>query len=206
MGSIATAIRNLPWLELVAGALLGALMGLVTWLLTRSYESYIVSMDLPYRISGTWFSAEFDPKVHGDSGERNTFTVVKIHRALGGRFVVRVIKQLTDAQPRAATAWKLIGKINHGDTLVGTWQSTVKNTKRFGAAVLKFTDYGRGVGYWIGPAGKDYPVYGYWIMTRKEGHTRLLAHRALQASGFDFEDVVGCVINEPPFEDMQGTV
>lgn len=202
MRQLATALRALDWPNLVAGALLGAGLGFVVWILTRAYESWIASRELPYPISGVWFSAEFDPKGEAARIERNTFTQVKVRRALGGRFSARVVRRLADPGSRPATAWSFTGKLVHGDTLVGTWQSTVRDTKRFGAAVLKFTDYGRAVGYWIGPAGRDHPVYGYWIMSRQEEDARVLARRVLEASGFEFADVARYVLDQPPTNEL----
>ncbi len=200
-----TALQGLDWLNLVAGALLGGLLGLVVWTLTRAYESWVGSRDLPYPIGGTWFSAEFDPKGDASRGERNTFTQVKVRRGLGGTFSVRVVKGLPGAPSRPETAWRAGGKVLHGDTLVGTWQSTVKHTKRFGAASIKFVDYGRAVGYWIGPAGKDYPVYGYWIMSRRESDLRMLAKAVIDKAQFEFFDVVRCVLDEPPSKEVNSS-
>jgi len=197
MQDIATVLETLDWANLVVGALLGAVLGLVVWALTRTYESWVASRDLPYRISGTWFSAEFDPKGEAKPNERNTFTQVNIRRALGGRFVIRVVEGFGDQGSRPTTAWKFSGKFLHGDTLVGTWESTIRDTKRFGAAVLKFADYGRAVGYWIGPAGRDHPVYGYWIMGRRKDDVQALAKSVLEKSGFGFVDVVDYVFTQP---------
>jgi hypothetical protein len=203
MHFLAITLSSHDWLTLIVGALLGIVPAFGVWFFTRLYETWIASNDLPYRISGEWFSAEFDPKGEAARHERLTFTKVRVRRGLGGRFYFRVVTHLTDSSKRPATAWKASGKIFHGDTLVGTWHSTVKNTKRFGAAVLKFVDYGRAVGYWIGPAGKDYPVYGYWIMCRKEEDIRGLARTVLESSGFEFFDVAKHVLEHPPLDETK---
>jgi hypothetical protein len=195
------SFAGLDWPNLIAGAALGA----VVWLLTRAYETLVASKDLPYAISGTWYSAEYDPKVlldpnnsTKDPPDPNTFTEVKVRRLLGARFSIRVVKQLGDSGSRPATAWKFSGDLIYGDTLVGTWKSIVKDTKRYGAAMLKFIDKGRAVGYWIGPAGTDYPVYGYWVMSRNHDDVKKLANSILQNSGFQFFDVAGYVLPPRP--------
>ena len=201
MHHLTMSLSSHDWLTLIVGALIGVVPAFGVWFFTRLYETWVASKDLPYRISGEWYSAEFDPKGEASRAERVTFTRVKVRRGLGGRFHVQVVKHLADLSSRPATAWTASGKIIHGDTLVGTWHSTIENTKRFGAAVLKFADYGRAVGYWIGPAGKDYPVYGYWIMCRSKEDIRGLARMILESSGFEFVDVAKRVLEHPPLNE-----
>lgn len=190
------------WPNLIVGSFLGAVLTavltFVVWFLTRIYESWISSKDLPYPISGTWYSAEFDPR-EGDvlRESRNAYTEVRVKRGLGGTFSIYVVKQLHESDGRAEISWKFIGKLQNGDTLIGKWQSTVKYTKRYGAAIIKFLDYGRAAGYWIGPVGKDYPTYGYWIMARRKEDVRDLSQKVIEDTQFDFADVVGYVIGSP---------
>ena len=190
-------INSLDWPNLLGGAILGAVFGFLTWLLPRIYDTWVASKDLPYPISGVWYSVEYDPKV-AEHSERNTLTKVKVRRALGARFRIRVVEQIAKQNKRPPTAWRFVGRLRGGDTLVGSWSSTVKDTKRFGAAVIKFIDYGRAVGYWIGPVGRDYPTYGYWIMARKQKDVESLATSALEDSGFGFVDVANHVLEQQP--------
>lgn len=202
MQFLTSIFLSFDWPNLIVGAVLGAAIGLVVWILTRAYDSWIVYKDLPYPIGGRWLSAEFDPKGESPREERNTITRVKVRRGLGGSFSIRVLARLPEVRSRPETAWRFSGKLVHGDTLVGTWRSTVKNTKRFGTAIIKFIEYGRAVGYWSGPAGKDYPVYGYWIMSRNEEDLRILAKAVLDKTSFEFVDVVEFVLKMPPPEQI----
>ena len=191
-------LDRLDWPNAVAGATLGALLGLIVWLATRAYKSRFAGKDLPYRISGTWYSAEFDAKAQVPRKLKNTLTEVKIRRLLGGRVSLEVTRQLDKHPHKPPTAWKVISSLVKGDTLVGTWTSKIEHTKRYGTAILKFIEYGRAVGYWTGPAGKDYPVYGYWIMARNEGDLRRLAADVLKNTNFEFTDVAKHILSSQP--------
>jgi len=199
---IPQSLLELDWSNLVAGAILSALLGLAVWIFTRIYESWAGSKDLPYPISGTWFSAEFDVKGEIPRTERNSITRVRIRRGFGSNYHVRVLEQRSKLSKRPATAWKLKGEIIQGDTLVGNWQSIVSQTKRFGTAVIKFIEYGRAVGYWIGPSGKDYPVYGYWILSRNEKDVEILAQKVLDQTDFELVDVAAFVMDQLPPEQI----
>ena len=191
-------LGGLDWPNLIGGALFGAILGLVVWFLTHVYESWIVSKDIPYRISGTWFSAEYELKGELPREDRNTITKVKVRRCLGGKFRIKVLTRYPDASLKPETSWKFIGKLVHGDTLLGTWKSTLKNTKRYGSAIIKFLDYGRAVGYWNGLAGKEYPAYGYLMMSRDEDDLRVISSAVLKETTFEVFDVVGFLLNMPP--------
>ena len=145
------------------GALIAATTSLSVWLITRYYESLRSGRGLPYRIAGNWYSLEYVPK---SAGECNTYTEVRVKRNLGGRWSIKVVKQLYPGEgENEQTAWSMIGTIPYGgDTLVGQWRSSIPDTKRYGCAVLKFIDNARAIGYWTGPSRRDYPVYGYWVM------------------------------------------
>lgn len=185
----------LDWANILVGAISGAALGVLGWFLKRVCESWILSKDLPYPIGGIWFSAEYDSK---GGVPHNTITKVKVRRGLGGTFRIKVVKQLSETESQPPTAWIFNGKLVHGDTLVGIWRSTVEQTKRLGTASIKFIEYGRAVGYWNGPAGKDYPVYGYWIMSRAEDDLGKLCDLVLRETSFDCVDVAGLVLSQSP--------
>src|SRR2546423_1732634 len=96
--------------------LIGAAMSLLVWLITRYYESLKSGRGLPYRIAGNWYSLEYVPK---SAGECNTYTEVRVKRKLGGRWSLKVIKQLNPGEgENEQTEWSMIGTIPyHGDTL-----------------------------------------------------------------------------------------
>ncbi len=172
---------------------LSTVVGFVTWYVKGLWSTYVVSKDLPYRISGRWYSAEYDEK----GGEpRNTILEVKIRRRPRGRVVVEVKKALKP-EPSVETVWKVIATLVQGDSIVGTWKSTVDYTSRHGVAMLKFIDNGRAIGYWVGPAGPDHPVYGYWVMSRDEDDLKQLATHVLHDTKFKSIDVARYVIESP---------
>ena len=77
------------------------------------------------------------------------------------------------------TGWKVHGRVVV-DTIHGEWFSTVAHSTRHGVVMLQFLDYGRAVGYCIGTGGGTHPIYGYWIMARKDADVRLLAAEAIK--------------------------
>jgi hypothetical protein len=193
-------LESTDWFGLAVAAAFSGVAGGVIWFFKGLYETWVASNDLPYRISGIWYSAEFDPRDEADPRDRNTYTTVKIRRKLRGRFSIRVSEWAGNAASRPRAEWSFDAQLRHGATLVGTWKSTVKGTNRFGAAVLKFIDNERAVGYWIGPAGKEYPYYGYWVMSKSQDDTKALSIGVLESSGFQFADVGGYILrqNAPP--------
>lgn len=195
MNMLADIWTSIDWPNVLAGAIISLLVGFFVWAITGAYEAWMTSKRLPYDIRKKWYSAEFDPKGDTTNSVRNTFRIVHVRRRMGGGFKMRVVGSWPNDDPDNDTAWKLEGKIHLGDTFVGNWHTTAKNTKRFGAACIKFFDNGRAIGYWIGPAGVDHPVYGYWVMARSPEMARAMASEALTGSGFNFVDVVGHLLN-----------
>ena len=135
--------------------------------------------NLPARITGVWYSAEYDTKGTIDHDERNTFLKVKVSKTLNGDIRITSKAPLTGASKTLETGWRVRGRVV-GDTVVGEWFSTVAHSTRHGVAMIQFLDYGRGVGYWVGTGGANYPIYGYWIMARDEADLKTLATEAIK--------------------------
>jgi len=199
------SIQQIDWPNLIGGAALALLVSVITWLARGVYAYYVAAKDLPYRIWGRWYSAEFDPKSStpggGTGSERsgnNTFLCVRIEPRLGRAVVVRALKPIAGLPHGVPTKWVVRAHLVQGDTLVGTWRSTIKNTNRHGTAILKFLDYGRAVGYWTGLVGDDLPVYGYWIMSRDDKDIELLASTVLADTEFRIIDIGSVVKKIPP--------
>lgn len=197
--------QQLDWPNLIGGAVLAFLVSVITWLATGIYGYFVTAKDLPYRIWGRWYSAEFDLKSstsgEGTDSERsgnNTFLCVRIEPRLGRTVVVRALKPIASLPHAVPTKWVVRARLVQGDTLVGTWRSTIKNTNRHGTAILKFLDYGRAVGYWTGLAGEGLPVYGYWIMSRDDKDIEMLARTALADAEFRLIDIASVVNKIPP--------
>lgn len=189
---------RLDWPNLLAGALLGAATSTVAWVVVRLYEYRLAGKGLPYPIWGRWYSAEYDIKADSPRLARNTFLEVRVRPGLRDQVVVTALRPLDHDPDRAETKWQGRGAIVQGDTLVGRWRSTVPNTNRHGTALLKFIDFGRAVGYWTGYGHQGNPGYGYWIMARDQHDLRELAAAVLRDTTFDWTDVVGFVLRQPP--------
>lgn len=196
---------GLDWPNLIGGAAVASCASLLVWLVRGTYEIHVSARDLSYPIRGSWYSAEFDPKSEKPGfgyqlDGMNTFLDVKISVRLGGGVVIKAKGSSKDSAALIETRWKVIGRIVRGDTLEGTWRSTVKQTNRHGTATLKFIDRGRAVGFWTGLAGSDNPLYGYWIMSRDRAETKRIADEVLSRTGFRTFDVTSLVLSLNPGE------
>jgi len=198
-------LQALDWANILGGAAVSAVVGLATWMGKGLWATYVASQDLPYRISGRWYSAEYDEKGSPPHDQRNTFLEVRVARRLHGKIVIKALRSVNASSDLVQTRWKVRSRLVQGDTIVGTWRSTVKFTSRHGVAMLKFIDHGRAVGYWAGPAGLDYPAYGYWIMAKSEADLRRVATSALRETNFECVDVAGFVVSFPPPTKQDGT-
>jgi hypothetical protein len=182
---------NLDWPNLLAGLILSAISGVLVLIVKSGYQYFKSARDLP-NISGTWYSAEYDVKGHLPHHERNAFLEVRIVRRPNGDVRVRTVATMDDK--KYPTSWVVEGKTVR-DTLIGEWKSTEKHSKRYGVAMLKFLDYGRAVGYWVGLSGYDYPVYGYWILSRDKADLETVASAVLVDNKFEAIDVSYIVMN-----------
>ena len=156
----------MPWAELLIGTVLGGLVVLLGNLIKIIVTIWMARRGFSLDIKGNWFSAEYDIKSE-DVSSRNTILIVKIKKQLLGAYKICTKKTLHNANPEEPTGWTAIGEL-HGDSLIGKWITTRPYTKRYGTAMIKFFDNGRAAGSWIGLAKFDYPVYGYWIMSRNK--------------------------------------
>jgi len=190
------------WPNLLAGAAIAFVASLFAWLVKGLYGYYIIARDLPYKIWGIWFSAEFDPKgfIQADLKIKggNTFLKVRVEPRLGRKIVVRALGPVENLTQIFATKWTVHSRLIKGDTIVGTWRSTVKYTKRYGTAIIKFIDNGRAVGYWTGLGTTDEPLYGYWIMSRDIVDIKRLASEVHTKTNFEVINVSSFVINYHP--------
>jgi hypothetical protein len=182
---------NLDWPNLLAGLALSAIAGAIALIFKSGYQYFKSARDLP-KITGTWYSAEYDVKGRLPHDERNAFLEVNISRKLNGGVKVSTVKIID--KKKYPTSWRVEGKTT-GDILMGEWKSTEKNSKRYGVAMLKFIDYGRAVGYWVGLSGYDYPVYGYWILSRDKNDLEKVANTVLIDNKFESIDVSYIVMN-----------
>jgi hypothetical protein len=189
---------NIDILNISLGALFSGVITFVVWVSTRWFTSHEKSRDLPYKIKGTWYSAEYDPKGEIEQGSRNTFTKVNLKRKLGGRVKLSVEEQLDSDKTKLPTKWEFKGKIVQSDYIVGTWYTTLLNTKRHGTALFKFLDYGRAIGYWTGTVGQDRPFYGYVVLSRDEDDVRDIGKEIIKEMNFKYIDVAKFVSNYPP--------
>lgn len=188
-------IDSLDWKNILAGAFISSIAALIVWFIKGLYEYYVAAKDLPYPIWGYWFSAEYDIKSNVSDFERNYYLKVKIKRRLYKKVKVVALESLDISPNKVETQWIAKANIVQSDTLVGTWRSTVKNTNRHGTATIKFLDYGRAVGYYTGSA--QYPVYGYWIMSKDFNDLKNICTAVLKETNFKNIDVSKFVIEYP---------
>ena len=198
-------LASVDWPNLLAGAIVTLGCGGISWLISVLYGRYVSARDLPYKIWGPWFSAEFDPKTTEQTqgneiqmAGHNTFLRVRVRRRLGRGVVIKALGPVAELPHDVPTRWIVRGQLVHGDTLVGTWRSTVPDTNRHGTAMLKFLDHGRAVGYWTGPARDGHPIHGYWIMCRQLEDLKGLANESLTRTQFKIIDVASFIKQCPP--------
>jgi hypothetical protein len=178
-------LTGLDWPNILAGAALSSAIAGMVWLARSLHSRATVERNLPARITGIWYSVEYDTKGSIDHDERNTFLKVKIAKTLSGDIRITSKAPLLGTHKALATGWIVRGRVV-GDTVVGEWFSTVAHSTRHGVAMIKFLDYGRAVGYWVGVGGSTYPIYGYWILDRNEADLKTLAAEAIkQFSSYD---------------------
>jgi hypothetical protein len=127
--------------------------------------------------------------------KRNYYLKVKIKRRLNKKVKIVALESLENSPNKVEIKWIVNAKIVQGDTLVGTWRSVVKDTNRYGTAIIKFLDHGRATGYWTGTG--QYPVYGYWIMSRKFDDLKKLSTAVIEKTEFKSIDVSKYVIEYP---------
>jgi hypothetical protein len=188
-------INSFDWKNIFAGAVISSITALLVWFIKGLYEYYISAKDLPYSIWGYWFSAEYDIKSNVPDTERNYYLKVKIKRRLYRRVIIVALESLDSNPAKVETKWIVRAKIVQGDVLIGTWRSTVKNTNRYGTAIIKFIDYGRATGYWTGYG--QYPIYGYWIMSKDFTDLKNISTSVLQDTKFKSIDVSKYVAEYP---------
>lgn len=202
--------QNLDWPNLVFGAILSTIISGLILLGHELYGRYIISRDLPYSIWGIWYSAEFDPKGIAPNGKlnidykgHNTFLRVRVKRRFGRKVLIKVLGPFEEIPPIVPTKWEVSAKVVQGDTLVGTWRSTVPQTNRHGTAILRFLDFGRAAGYWTGSGPLHNPLYGYWVMCRRKDEVKKISKSFLHNTDFLAKDIASFVaLYPPPSEDI----
>ena len=188
-------LNNIDWKNLLPAVIISSIFAFIFWFIKGLYEYYVSAKDLPYPIWGIWYSAEYDVKSNVEDDDRNYYLKVKVKRRLYKKVKIVAIETLEPDPNKVETKWIVKANIVKGDTLVGTWRSKVKNTNRHGIAMIKFLDYGRATGYWVG-AG-EYPVYGYWIMSRNYPDLKSVSTSILIETNFKSIDVSKSVIEYP---------
>ena len=153
----------------MAGAMLGAVFAAITAALGFGTK-LLLQFHLARRLlrkygEGIWYSAEYDTKGNVPKEHRATYLKVRVSATFQGGVKVTSIEQLNSEDRADETGWIVKGRIEHG-VLIGEWRTSIKNTLRFGSAMLRFLDSGRAVGYWIGVRGYSPPQYGYRIMSK----------------------------------------
>jgi hypothetical protein len=187
------------WLGAMIGASLGALasllLGFIVWFVRGIFEYKKASTDLKMQIKGNWYSAEFDPKGNVNHEERNTYLKIKLKRKWGNQVIIKSLKKETLSTTKMyETGWIVKGKLV-GETLIGEWYSSVKDSRRFGTVFLKFLEHGRAVGYWVGYSGVTRPVYGYLILSRNLEDLKKISEKVLIEYDFRITDVSHIVEN-----------
>lgn len=183
-----TILQTIDWPDVIAGALVAAIVGAIGFGLRLLIQFHLARRSILRYGEGTWYSAEYDPKGNVPRDRRVTYLKVSMTPTLLGRVKVRSIEQLNPEDKAVETGWIAEGRIQNG-VLIGEWRTTVKGTDRFGAAMLRFLDNGRAVGYWIGVRGFDPPLYGYWIMSREFDDLRAIVNGAVPPGSFEAVDV-----------------
>lgn len=184
--------QKIDWPNVLMGSLLPILGTFLVWLIGGLKEYNKISKALGTNIKGEWFSAEFDYK----HPARHALLKVQIKRKIGNKVIIRSLGSINSAKssPKNATAWEVEGKII-GETIIGEWDTTLKNTRRYGAVIIKFLDKGRAVGYWIGYGGAAWPRYGYWLMNRDPGELKKMNELVLSDYDFKAYDVANLIEN-----------
>ncbi len=181
-------LQTIDWPDVVVGALVAALVGGIGFCVKLLIKYHLARQSiLPYG-KGTWYSAEYDSKGNVPKERRVTYLKVSMKPSLFGRVKVQCIEQLNPEEKPDKTGWIVEGRIQNG-VLIGEWRTTVKDTIRFGSAMLRFLDNGRAVGYWIGVRGFDPPLYGYWIMSKDYDNLKSIISGAVPPGAFEMIDV-----------------
>ncbi len=183
-----TFFQSIDWPDVIAGTIVAGVLSTIGFCVKLLIQYSTAKRSIVRYGQGTWFSAEYDPKGNVPKERRVTYLRVIIEPLLRGRVRVRSIEQLNPDEKIVETGWIVEGRIEHG-VLIGEWHTTVKGTVRFGAAILRFLDNGRAVGYCIGVRGFDLPLYGYWIMSRNFKDLRAIVDGAVPPGSFEMIDV-----------------
>jgi len=182
------------WPNAIAGAILAGLLGLIGFSMRVLLQFLAARRSVVGYGIGTWYSAEYDPKGNVPHERRTTFLKVEVGASVFGRVRVRSCQQLDTQRKQHETGWVLNGRIEQG-ALLGEWKTTVKNTRRFGVAMLRFLDNGRAVGYWVGVRADEPPLYGYWVMSRDLDDLKRILDAAVPPGRFRTIDVARLVAN-----------
>ena len=116
MDSPTQILTLLDWPNLIGGAAISLVIGFSTWIVQGLWATYVASKDLPYRVSGKWYSAEYDPKGELPRHRRNTLLEVRVARRLRGWIhlnVVRLPIQVPGASlgtRRSGRSWSFYGQ------------------------------------------------------------------------------------------------
>lgn len=145
------------------------------------------SKKLTKNIEGEWYSAELDYKQPVLSHAIIKVRVERVKRS--NKVTISKIEQINKEDVNVETGWIVHGRIVTENTIISDWVGVIENTTRYGNAFLKFIENGRAIGYWIGYGSKTdgRPMYGYWILSRKEEDVKNLSDSVLQK--FQFYDV-----------------
>lgn len=181
-------LKSIDWPDVIAGAVVAGFLGTLGFAIKSLVQYTAAKRSILHYGKGTWFSAEYDPKGSVSKEHRATYLRVIMKPTWRGRVQVRSVEQLDDNPKKVETGWIAEGRIENG-CLVGEWRTTVKNTVRFGAAMIRFLDNGRAVGYWIGVRGFDPPMYGYWIMSKNHDDLQSIIAGAVPPGSFEMIDV-----------------
>jgi len=169
----------------------------------RNRQEYIkASKNLQIDIEGKWYSAELDLK---QDNMENAILEVEIKRRKSGNEIEITTGRQLGVLNGSETAWVANGRVVAMNTLLLDWTGSTGSSIRYGNAFLQFIEKNRAVGYWLGYASyKTYhPVYGYWILSRKEDDLLDLAQFAL--SKFIFVDVKELIEDKANIEKRRGS-
>ena len=142
-------------------------IGLIPFWITL-IENVKATKKLGYKVIGEWYSAEYNLK---DEPPTNAILTLKIQRRFwsSNSFKIKTVGEYD--HPLNQTTWNGEGKVIATNTLSFNWKGEFNRTMRYGTCFVQFQSEGEiGIGYWIGYSSITplLPVYGYWILRKKE--------------------------------------